>query len=100
MRSHKLKQRLQTAFGKVPDVHYFAGDMDYIRAYYDFRQENGLDPFLLDDITWNDLNMDQVFKRINQKRCTSGEQYLYYMLRTPALDAEDYERRRKEEAEA
>ena len=94
MRSHKLKQRLQTAFGKVPDVHYFAGDMDYIRAYYDFRQENGLDPFLLDDITWNDLNMDQVFKRINQKRCTSGEQYLYYMLRTPALDAEDYERRR------
>lgn len=94
MRTRKLKRRLRERYGKIPDPHYFAGDMEHIRAYSDYRQENGLDEFLIDDITWNDLDMDRVFKRINPKRSTSGEQYLYYMLRSPAVDRETYERRR------
>lgn len=95
MRTSKLKRMLRASYGKVPDPYYFDGDMTSIRAYYDFRKENGLDPFLIDEITWHDLDMDRVFKRINPKRCTSGEQYLYYMLRSPAVDAESYERRKK-----
>ena len=90
-----LKKRLRAAFGKVPDPFYFDGDMKYIRAYYDFRRDNGLDEFLIDEITWHDLDLDRVFKRINPKRCTSGEQYLYYMLRSPAVDAKRYAERRK-----
>lgn len=85
---------LRASYGKVPDPYYFDGDMNYIRAYYDFRRNNGLDPFLIDEITWHDLDMDRVFKRINPKRCTSGEQYLYYMLRSPAVDAASYEQRK------
>ena len=85
---------LRAAFGKVPDPNYFDGDMNYIRAYYDFRRDKGLDPFLIDEITWNDLDMDRIFKRINPKRCTSGEQYLYYMLRSPVLDADGYTQRK------
>lgn len=95
MRTKKLQKRLRAAFGKTPETLYFDGDMDYIRAYYDFRQENGLDPFLIDEITWNDLDMDRVYRRINPKRCTSGEQYLYYMLRSPAVEPREYERRRQ-----
>lgn len=94
MRTRKLKRMLRASFGKAPDPYYFDGDMDYIRAYFDFRRDNGLDPFLIDEITWHDLDMDRVYKRINPKRCTSGEQYLYYMLRSPVLDAESYERRK------
>lgn len=85
---------LRASYGKAPDPYYFDGDMNYIRAYYDFRRDNGLDPFLIDEITWHDLDMDRVFKRINPKRCTSGEQYLYYMLRSPVLDAASYEQRK------
>lgn len=95
MRTKKLRRALRSSFGKVPNPSYFAGDMSYIRAYYDFRRDNGLDPFLIDEITWNDLDMDRIYKRINPKRCTSGEQYLYYMLRSPAVDRETYERRRQ-----
>lgn len=95
MRTSKLKRMLRESFGKAPDPYYFDGDMTYIRAYYDFRRDNGLDPFFIDEITWHDLDMDRLFKRINPKRCTSGEQYLYYMLRSPVLDAESYERRKK-----
>lgn len=91
----RLKNRLRTAFGKVPDPFYFDGDMNYIRAYFDYRRDNGLDKFLIDEITWHDLDLDRVFKRINPKRCTSGEQYLYYMLRSPAVDAKRYAERKQ-----
>lgn len=36
----------------------------------------------LDDITWNDLGMDELFKRMNYTLSASGEEYLYYTLRT------------------
>lgn len=94
MRTGRLKKRLEGRFGKTPDPFYFHGDMEYIRAYYDFRRETERDVFLLDDITWYDLDMDRVFQRINPALSTSGEQYLYYMLRSPAVDRETYEARK------
>ena len=51
MFNRKLKRRLEADFGKAPDPMYFHGDMEYIRAYYDYREENGLDEFLIDEIT-------------------------------------------------
>ena len=89
----KRKERRRSSFGEMPDLHYFDGDMRGIRTYYDYRCDNKLDDFLIDDITWKDLSMDDVFKRINQGRCTSGEQYLYYMLRSPAVTKAEYEKR-------
>lgn len=90
-----FRKRKQSVFGEIPDPYYAAGDMEYIRAYYDFRKAQGLDAFLIDDITWGDLDMDSVFKRINPSRCTSGEQYLYYMLRSPAVEKDSYESRQR-----
>jgi DNA mismatch repair ATPase MutS len=75
-------------------VHYFAGDMENIASYYDYRRDNGLDDFLLDETTWYDLEMDDIFRRLNPGLTTSGEQYLYYMLRSPAVTKAEYERRR------
>lgn len=94
MRTRKLKQRLARRFGTKPDPFYFHGDMEYIRAYYDFRRDQDPGAFLLDEITWNDLEMDRIFQRINPALSTSGEQYLYYMLRSPAVDRETYEARK------
>jgi len=45
----RLKQRLVDAWGKMPDAHYFAGDMELIRLYADYRGKTGRDGFLLDD---------------------------------------------------
>ncbi|WP_418725113.1 MutS-related protein [Dysosmobacter sp.] len=82
----KTAARLRRQFGTVPEVNYFPGDMGHIRSYFDFRRDTGRDGFLLDEITWNDLEGDEVFRRINPGLTTSGEQYLYYMLRSPARD--------------
>lgn len=95
MFGRKLRRRLDAGFGKVPDPLYFQGDMANIRAYYDYRKEQRMDEFLVDDVTWNDLDLDRVFKRINPGLSTSGEQYLYYQLRSPAIDTATYNERKK-----
>ena len=95
MRLRKLKKQLMRKFGTIPDPDYFHGDIEYVRAYYDFRRDTKRDDFIIDDITWNDLDMDNVFKRMNSSLSTSGEQYLYYMLRSPAIRESDYIGRKK-----
>lgn len=42
----------------------------------------------VDDITWNDLNMDEIFKSMNFTESSVGEEYLYYMLRNMDCDLE------------
>lgn len=93
MFSGKLKRQLQQSYGARPDLCYFDGDMNGIRTYFDYRRDADLDEFLVDEITWHDLSGDDVFKRINQGLSTSGEQYLYYMLRSPAIKRDEYNRR-------
>lgn len=46
---------------------------------------NGKD-FFLDDITWNDLDMELVFGRLNYSRCSAGAEELYRMLRYPVME--------------
>ena len=43
---------------------------------------------MIDDITWNDLGMDEVFKCINNTNSSVGQEYLYKMLREPVADQE------------
>ena len=95
MTRRKLKKLLRAEYGQRPDIHYFQGDMEHISDYYNFRRKNGMDEFLIDNVTWYDLDMDEVYRRINPGLTTSGEQYLYYMLRSPALDRDSFEFREK-----
>lgn len=50
--------------------------------------------FFIDDITWNDLDMNSVFNRINRTVSLPGEEYLYKMLRYPA-NIDELQRRDK-----
>lgn len=45
--------------------------------------------FQIDDITWNDLEMDRLFSRMDSTLSACGEEYLYYLLRTPAMRREE-----------
>lgn len=91
----RLWQTLNYNYGRKPDPFYAAGDMATIRSYYDYMLEQDPGTFRVDDVTWSDLDMDRVFKRINPGVSTPGEHWLYYMLRTPAMDAAEYERRER-----
>ena len=87
----KLRKRLRNAYGKRPQGEYYDGDMNWISTFYEDCRKDGRDPFYVDDITWNDLNMDAVYKRINCCCSTAGERQLYYMLRRP-MNREQYEK--------
>ena len=46
--------------------------------------------YYVDDITWNDLSMDEIFDRVNYCESSSGEEYLYYLLRDPKTSDESF----------
>ena len=82
----KLVAWLKDNYGKAPMRSYKDDELDHLRGYYDNHRED----FQIDDITWNDLNMDGVFARMNYCQSATGEEYLYYMLRTPST-VDDYD---------
>jgi len=91
----RIRSKPESNYGKIPDFHYFDDDIKGIRTYFDYRHDNKLDKFLVDETTWSDLLGDDIFKRINQGTSTSGEQYLYYLLRSPAIESDEYEKRKQ-----
>lgn len=70
-------QSLYEDYGKIPDKEYSLERYVRIASYYLKHREE----YFIDDITWNDLDMDDIFKRMNYTFSASGEEYLYYTLR-------------------
>lgn len=56
-----------------------------VKGSYLHRGKKG---FFLDDITWNDLDLDLVFWRMNYTRCSAGAGELYRMLRCPVMESQ------------
>ena len=81
-----LEKKLKENFGSAPKREYKADDLDHIQGFYQKHR----DEFQIDDATWNDLNMDGVFARMNYCYSASGEEYLYYLLRTP-MQSDNFE---------
>lgn len=81
----RMEKLLRETFGKRPDREYKYDEYERIRFYFDsMSQGNGSNA--VDDITWNDLSMDNIFKLINNTHSSVGEEYLYNILRTINFD--------------
>ena len=76
------KEKLREAFGKPSSKNYSDGRFEQIPGYL-ARQPRD---FMIDDITWNDLDMDLLFRRMDSTCSAAGEEYLYWLLRTPRTD--------------
>lgn len=84
-------QGLYDKYGVLPQREYKPGQLDVISRYFVKHKEG----FCIDDITWNDLNMDEVFMKMNYTYSAAGEEYLYYTLRKPCMDEAEFLRREK-----
>jgi len=84
---NKLISRMGKAADKEIKLERYARIGGYLEKHY---SEEGID-----EITWNDLSMDDVFHRIDYTASSTGEEYLYYLLHTPqTMEAlEDFERK-------
>lgn len=75
-------QHVLGAFGtKPPDIKY---NFDELRLYWDSIAEGIPAAEKIDEVTWNDLEMDLLFKRICRCSSFAGEQVLYASLHHPA----------------
>ncbi len=89
-REKEILRRVREQWGKVPDREYTLEEFEKISHYYSRRKE---EEFSLDDTTWNDLGMDDVFLLLNTAGSSVGEEYLYRALRTPEFSEEKLRRR-------
>jgi len=91
----KLRERIVQSWGKPPEGRYESGDLESIASYFMNHKKNNPDQFIIDDITWHDLDMDDLFVQLNGTETSMGEEVLYRMLREPSFDLEVLEFRRK-----
>ena len=82
---NKLRAALRSSFGKPPFKKTAPERYAQIPQYYLHHPGD----FQIDDITWNDLDLDEMFSQMDSTCSAAGEEYLYYLLRTPALRAGD-----------
>ena len=87
----RLLNQLSRLYGEKPEGDNDKFDMEFLKKYYNVRSENEEYSDRIDEITWNDLDMDSVFKRINYTDTTLGEAYLYYKLRNEKYDKDDWQ---------
>ncbi len=72
-----LKQ-IRDRWGQFPDTELTPERLEAIRTYYNTTRSGSQD---VDDITWNDISMDEIFQMMNNTCSSIGEEYLYATLR-------------------
>lgn len=60
-------------------------NINFIRQLFDLSHKN---IYTIDDITWDDINMDDVFHKIDRTYSSPGEAALYSLLRNPKMNKE------------
>ncbi len=80
----KLLRRLSDTWGKPSRREITQQELEIISHLFRDSLEDGKE--YIDDITWKDLNMDEVFRVMNTANSSAGQEYLYRMLRMPERD--------------
>lgn len=86
-----MREQLRKSFGKPGRTQYADGELNGIVRYFEKHPKD----FQIDDITWNDLNLDEIFLRMNSTCSSAGQEYLYAMLRSPSFSEKELEEREK-----
>ncbi len=85
-RKARIEKKLKSSYGKPSTRKYSEDEFEVIRHLY---EESVDDDYSVDDITWNDLGMDDIYKAVNISNSSAGQEYLYKMMRIPAKTEEE-----------
>lgn len=83
----KFLNRLKNHYGELEKKEYRPEQYASIASYFTHHPEEDQ----VDDITWNDLNMDEIFQRMDDTLSSAGQEVLYHVLRTPCFSEEELE---------
>lgn len=81
------KQALREKYGEIPPIGAW-DEKEKVKSYYEWMKGREQEDWV-DDITWNDLSMNQVFQRINSCDTSAGEEILYWRLRKNGMTPEE-----------
>lgn len=88
----RIYYQIKNNWGKIPRTEYTDERFDAIKKYYESVKKEQTD---IDDITWNDIDMDTIYMMLNQTCCSMGEEYLYALLRQVNTSKEELEERER-----
>ena len=95
-RSRNLSKKLEIIrnfWGAVPEDVF---DVKTAKLFFELNKTDFIEnSYQLDDCTWSDLDMDEIFKLANRTITPTGAQYLYYLMRQPVYFRETLESREK-----
>lgn len=84
------RERIKNAFGEVPEQEYTSEYFEGLKGYYKSKKN---DKGNIDDITYNDLDLKNIYMLLNNTGSSVGEEYLYYLLRQMNFDADELQER-------
>lgn len=82
----KLRKLLKEEWTSVPEEEFTSEKLASIREFYHSIRDERYD---VDDITWNDLDLDELYMQMNNTQSSIGEEYLYALLRKPCFSKEE-----------
>lgn len=74
-----LREKLKTEYGKENPRKWKSGEIETISRYTFLRPKEGM----LDELTWNDLDMDELYMQMAYTRSSPGDDCLYSLLHYP-----------------
>ncbi len=77
-----IKNSIINSYGAANTRVFKDGEYKHVCGYHKNHEAD----YEVDDITWNDLDMDSVFMEMNRTQSSAGEEYLYHLLRAPKTD--------------
>lgn len=84
--------KMMASWGKIPQREYSYEELEHISQFFRQNEKEG---FYIDDITWNDLDMDRIYALINQSISPVGDECLYDILRKPVFREEELKERQR-----
>ena len=71
MTKQKWRKKLEARFGRMPQEAIEDSEIDILRGYFDHRRKAEPTVFHIDETTWQDLSLDEVYRR-GISCCTTG----------------------------
>lgn len=84
---NKFLNRLRNHYGEPEKKEYRPEQYASIASYFTHHPKENQ----VDDITWNDLNMDEIFQGMDDTFSSAGQEVLYHVLRSPRFSEAELE---------
>jgi len=92
IKRRNLMKRFKEPYHDFDDEDFDFESLKQIRRYWDSNREHENPAYFIDDTTWNDLDMDHLFFKMNATQSSVGEEYFYAKLRSVNFDKDELER--------